>query len=97
MTDLSSRNRSLYLPKIDGTGKIDLREFEFLNDEPAFELLRKIIQGKKQFPLIPEVDPRMGETNQLSKKLARLAFRDQLVQEETGSKSLFFCLAFCRR
>lgn len=94
LTDLSSKNRSLYLPKLDGVGKIDLREFDFLNDDPAFEILRKIIQGKKRMPLIPEVDPRMGDTNQLSKNLSRLAFRDHLTQEETGDQSLFLAWPF---
>ncbi|WP_111670310.1 AAA domain-containing protein [Algoriphagus litoralis] len=94
LTDLSSRNRSLYLPKLDGTGKIDLREFEFLNGKPNFEILQSVIQGKKQIQLIAEVDPRMGETNQLSKQLARLAFRAQLAQEETGSQSLYLAWPF---
>jgi len=94
LTDLSTKNRSLYLPKLDGVGKIELREFDFLNNEPAFEILRKIIQGKKRISLIPEVDPRMGDTNQLSKKLARLASRDQLTQEETGDRSLFLTWPF---
>lgn len=94
LTDLSTKNRSLYLPKLDGAGKIELREFDFLNNEPSFEILRKIIQGKKRIPLIPEVDPRMGDTNQVSKKLARLAFRDQLTQEETGDHSLYLAWPF---
>jgi hypothetical protein len=94
LTDLSSKNRSLYLPKLDGVGKIDLRDFDFLTNEPAFEILRKIIQGKKRIQLIPEVDPRMADTNQLSKQLARLAFRDQLTQEETGDQSLFLAWPF---
>lgn len=94
LTDLSTKNRSLYLPKLDGVGKIELREFDFLNNDPAFEILRKIIQGKKSIPLIPEVDPRMGDTNQLSKKLARIASRDQLTQEETGDRSLFLAWPF---
>jgi hypothetical protein len=89
LTDLTSKNRSLYLPKLDGVGKIELRDFDYLSNEPAFEILRKIILGKKRIPLIPEVDPRMGDTNQLSKRLSRIAFRDQLTQEETGDKSLF--------
>lgn len=94
LTDLSTKNRSLYLPKLDGSGKIDLREFDFLTNEPAVENLRKIIQGKKRIPLIPEVDPRMGDINLLSKKLARLAFRNQLTEEETGDKSLFLAWPF---
>ncbi len=89
LTDLSSKNRSLYLPRLEGSGLVDVREFDFLNGEPAFEILRKLIQGKKQVHLIPEVDPRIGETNQLSKSLSRIAFRDQLTREETGDQSLF--------
>ena len=94
LTDLSSKNRSLYLPRLDGAGLIDVREFDFLNGEPAFEILRKLIQGKKQIPLIPEVDPRIGETNSLSKKLSRMLFRDQLTQEETGEQSLYLAWPF---
>lgn len=94
LTDLSSKNRSLYLAKLEGTGLIDVRNFDFLNGEPAFEIIRKLIQKKTQFPLIPEVDPRMGETNQLSKSLSRIAFQDQLTQEETGEQSLFLAWPF---
>ncbi|WP_026968469.1 AAA domain-containing protein [Algoriphagus terrigena] len=94
LTDLSSKNRSLYLPRLDGAGLIDVREFDFLNGEPAFEILRKLIQGKKQIPLIPEVDPRIGETNSLSKKLSRMYFRDQLTQEETGDQTLYLAWPF---
>lgn len=94
LTDLSSKNRSLYLSKLEGTGLVDVRNFDFLNGEPAFEILRKLIQGKKQFSLIPDVDPRIGETNQLSKSLSRIAFQDQLTQEETGDQSLYLAWPF---
>lgn len=94
LTDLSSRNKSLYLPKTEGNGVIDLQELDFLNGEPAFEILRKAILGKKKIPLIPELDPRMGEVNQLSKSLAKIAFRDQLTEEETGDQSLFLAWPF---
>ncbi|GAA0878642.1 hypothetical protein GCM10009119_16100 [Algoriphagus jejuensis] len=94
LTDLSSKNRSIYLPKLDGSGLIDVRDFDFLNGEPAFEILRKLIQGKKKIQLIPEVDPRIGETNQLSKRLSKIAFRDQLTREETGEESLYLAWPF---
>src|SRR5690606_17219110 len=94
LTDLSSKNRSLYLAKLEGTGWIDPRDFDFLNGDPAFEILRRLIQGKKQIALIPEVDPRMGETNQLSKALSKMAFKDQLIQEETGERSLYLAWPF---
>jgi hypothetical protein len=92
LTDLSSKNRSLYLSKLEGSGAIDVAEFDFLSGEPAFEILRKLIQGKKLQQLIPEADPRSGATNQLSRALSRQAFRDQLTREETGERSL--CLGW---
>lgn len=94
LIDLSSRNKSLYLPKSTGNGVIDLQELDFLNGEAAFEILRKAILGKKKIPLIPEVDPRLGEVNQLSKLLSKITFRDQLTQEETGDQSLFLAWPF---
>ena len=89
LTDLSSRNKSLYLPTAEGNAVIDLQELDFLNGEAAFEILRKAILGNKKIPLIPEVDPRLGEVNRISKTLSKIAFRDQLTQEETGDQSLF--------
>ena len=89
LTDLSTKNKSLYLPKVQGSGFIDLQEFDFLNGSPAFEILSKVIQEKKRIPLIPEVDPRLGAVNELAKQLSRIAFRDQLIQEETGEQSLY--------
>ncbi|SDD08391.1 Superfamily I DNA and/or RNA helicase [Algoriphagus faecimaris] len=94
LTDLSTKNRSLYLPKLEGYGMLDLRELDFLNGEPAFEILRKFISGKKKITIAPEIDPRSSEANQVSKALARLAFRDQLTQEETGDQSLYLAWLF---
>ena len=89
LTDLSTKNRSLYLPKLEGSGMIDLRDFDFLNGEPAFEILRKLIQRKQQIPLLPELDPRSGESNLFGKSLSRLMFRDEVMREETGERSLY--------
>lgn len=94
LTDLSSKNKSLYIPKTEGSGFIDLHEFDFLNGEPSFEILRKLIQKKKQIQLIPESDPRQAAVNTLSKVLSRLSFRDQLTQEETGDQSLYLSWFF---
>ncbi len=94
LTDLSSKNRSLYLPKLEGSGFVDIRGLDFLDGRPAFEIVRQVIQGKKEIPLIPEVDPRMGEANQLSKSLSRIAFRDQLTREETGDRGLYLAWPF---
>ncbi|SIN68632.1 AAA domain-containing protein [Algoriphagus halophilus] len=94
LTDLSSKNKSLYIPKVEGSGFLDLQEFDFLNGEPAFEIIRKAIQGKKSIFLIPIADPRQTSSNQLSKALSKLQFRDQLTQEETGEHTLAIAWLF---
>ena len=94
LTDLSTKNRSLYLPKLEGTGMLDVREFDFLSGEPSFEIIRKAIEGKKKITLSPDLDPRSGDANQVSKVLSRMAFRDQLTQEETGEQSLYLAWLF---
>ncbi|WP_297336936.1 AAA domain-containing protein [Algoriphagus sp.] len=94
LTDLTSRNRSLYLPKLEGYGMLDLRDFDFLIGEPAFEILRKSIEPQKKVKLAPDLDPRAAAANQVSKTLSRMAFRDQLTQEETGEQSLYLAWLF---
>ncbi|SFT92475.1 AAA domain-containing protein [Algoriphagus locisalis] len=89
LVDLSSKNRSLYLPKAEGFGVVDLKEVDFLNGENSFEIIKKAISSKKPITLLPESDPRLAGVNTLSKIFSRLSFRDQLTQEETGEKSLF--------
>ena len=82
------------MPRLSGFGMIDLQDFDFLTGAPAFELIRKLLQGKRQVSLIPELDPRSASSNRLSKSLSRLAFRDQLIQEETGEQSLYLAWLF---
>ncbi|EAZ80048.1 AAA domain-containing protein [Algoriphagus machipongonensis] len=88
LTDLSSKNKSLYLPKTLNSGLIDLQSLDFLNGEPAFSLIESLLSGKKKIAVIPTVDPRMALVNQLSKTLSRVEFRNQLTLEETGDHSL---------
>ncbi|MDX5340409.1 MAG: AAA domain-containing protein [Cyclobacteriaceae bacterium] len=94
LNDLSTKNRLLYLPRLEGFGLVDVLDFDFLTGYPAFEIIRQLIQGKREINLIPELDPRLGESNQLSKRLGRLAARDQLTQEETGEQSLYLTWLF---
>ncbi|MEP0712117.1 MAG: DUF4011 domain-containing protein, partial [Algoriphagus sp.] len=89
LIDLSSKNRSLYLPKTASFGVVDLKELDFLNGENSFGIISKAISSQKTIPLLPESDPRIASVNTLSKTFSRLSFRDQLTQEETGEQSLY--------
>ncbi|SNR97354.1 Superfamily I DNA and/or RNA helicase [Belliella buryatensis] len=94
LTDLSSRNRSLYLSKLHASQMIDLKSFDFLNHHPAFNYIKMLIEGKKSFPLIPISDPRDQHVNKASRDLNRILHQVQLTEEETGEKSLYLAYPF---
>ena len=94
LTDLSSRNRSLYLPKLHTSQMMDLKTLDFFNHHPAFDYIKMMIEGKKSFPLIPISDPRDQHVNKASKDLNRIIHQVQLTEEETGEKSLYLAYPF---
>ena len=89
LLDLSSRNRSLYLPRLIPNQMIDLNELDFLNHQPAFGLIEAILGKDKNISLIPLADPRDSKVNLLSQRLNRLVHLVKTAETETGEKSLF--------
>ncbi|TVP47713.1 MAG: DUF4011 domain-containing protein [Mongoliibacter sp.] len=89
LVDLSSRNRSLYLPRLPVSQMIDLKELDFLNGQADFEIIRELIGRKRNIPLIPSIDVRDANSNQLAIRLKRLSRLAEMAQEETGEKSLY--------
>ncbi len=67
---------------------LDLQDLDFLNGESSFEMIKKPMERKSAFVILPESDPRQAQTNLLSKSLSRLKFKSDLIEQETGSKSL---------
>lgn len=89
LTDLSSRNRLLYLPKLYSTQMIDLNKLDFLHNKVSFDYIRELIAGKKSISLLPISDPRDKDINQLSQNLKVVLNQIQLTEQETGEKSLY--------
>lgn len=89
LTDLSSRNRSLYLPKLYSTQMIDLNRLNFLQNKVSFDYIKDLIAGKKSISLIPISDPRDKDINSLSQNLKSILHQINLTEEETGEKSLY--------
>lgn len=89
LLDLSSRNRSIYLPRLVPSQMIDLNDFDFLNHQPAFGLLEALLGKDKNVTLIPFADPRDAKVNVLSQRLNRLEHLVKTAETETGEKSLF--------
>lgn len=89
LVDLSSRNRSLYLPKLAVSQMIDLKDVDFLNGQADFEIIRDLIGRKKSITLTPVIDVRSASSNKASLRLKRLAHLAETAEAETGEKSLF--------
>ena len=89
LINLSGNNRALVLRRLSTGLHLDLQAFDFINSQPAFELLRDIIAGKKSASLAPFADPRQTEVASLSRKLKEISRRAALLKEERGSEELF--------
>ncbi|MCL6257518.1 AAA domain-containing protein [Aquiflexum sp. TKW24L] len=89
LLDLSSRNRSIYLPRLIPSQMVDLNDLDFLNHQPAFEIVESLLAKEKKLTLIPFADPRDKQVNLLSQRLNRLEHFVKVAETETGEKSLF--------
>lgn len=89
LVDLSSNNRSIFLPKLIHQQMIDLKDFHFLNNHPSFFYITELLGRKRNIPLIQLNDARDKNVNQLSMRLRRLQQNVRFAEEETGEKSLF--------
>jgi hypothetical protein len=89
LVDLSSNNRSIFLPKIIASQMIDLKDFHFLNNHASFFYITELLGRKRNIPLIQVLDSRDQNVNQLSVRLKRLKQQVNFTIEETGEKSLF--------
>ncbi|SHN27307.1 Protein of unknown function [Cyclobacterium lianum] len=89
LVDLSSNNRSIFLPRVIQSQMIDLKDFHFLNNHPSFFYINELLGRKRNIPLIQELDSRDKNVNQLSTRLKRLQYHVRFAVEETGEKSLF--------
>ena len=95
LTNLSSNNRSIYLPRVGSDQFIDVHSLSQLNGEKSFSIIEALIAGKGK-TICPLVDSRMETSNEASKKIKRLHRTDQLIFEESGSKDLHIGWPFAR-
>jgi hypothetical protein len=88
LTNLSGRNRSLFLPRLYAEQFIDVHSFSFLKNKSSFHIVGNLIAGKGSL-LCAEVDSRMEANNIASKKLKVLQRTDRFLFEERGSRDLY--------
>ena len=94
LTNLTSRNRSIYLPKLLAQGFVDLNDLDFLNNEPAFSIVEQLIARKKEIFLCRVLDSRDEQNNNVSQKLKALWRFDRFVFEERGAKDMYVAWPF---
>ncbi|MBR9997984.1 MAG: hypothetical protein KFF73_03390, partial [Cyclobacteriaceae bacterium] len=88
LTNLSGNNRSLLMLRTVSEHFIDVHEFDFLQNEPSFQVIHQMIAGKSSIRLCAQVDPRDTKSNDVSRRLKKLQRIDKFIFEERGSKDL---------
>ena len=105
LTNLSSNNRSLYLPRLIGNQYLDVHQLDHLNSFSSFKIIEWLIAGGQHgleevnegsIPLCPVVDSRHAASNTVSRQLKKLARTEKFFYEEQGSKDLYVGWPFIR-
>ena len=75
---------------------LDVNEFDFLNNKPAFSIIEQLIARKKEIFLCRVLDSRDETNNNVSQKLRKIWRSDRFVFEERGAKDLCLAWPFAR-
>jgi superfamily I DNA and/or RNA helicase len=94
LTNLTTRNRSLLLLNPTLKHFIDLHSFNFVNKKASFSIVEHLISLKKSTVLCPHLDPRDGQSNDLSKHLKGIWRTDAMLRAESGSEDLYIGYPF---
>ncbi|MCC9137288.1 AAA domain-containing protein [Pontibacter silvestris] len=88
LLNLSSSNRALVLLRLSKELHLDVQELDFLDNQPAFNIIQKII-SKKKVTLCPYADSRYAPVTPISRRLRTIRRKAEMIFEERGSKELF--------
>ncbi len=96
LTNLSTRNKSLLLTSLSAEQFLDFHDTDFLLSKPSIEVLKQVISGKGRVPLCDVTDPRFEKSNEVSKRLRKIARTERFVEEERGSRDLYLGYPFIK-
>jgi len=96
LVNLTSNNKSLLLRKLLKGQQIDIHRFDFLQKEPSFSIIKRLIEGGKDIKLTPIADSRDEHVNNVSRDLTRLNRQNKFLFDEHGSKDLYVGWPFVR-
>jgi len=95
LTNLSGRNKSIFLPRLNADRFLDIQTLSQLNGEKAFSIVESLISGKSKV-ICPVLDPRMEDANLESARLKKIQRADHFIFEESGSRELHVGWPFVR-
>lgn len=93
---MGTGNRALLLLRLSREWHQDVEELDFLNGEPAFSVLEKLISGKQSISLCPYADSRYAPTAPVSRRLRYIKRKADMIFEERGSRELYVGWPFVR-
>ncbi|QNL22147.1 DUF4011 domain-containing protein [Hyphobacterium sp. CCMP332] len=88
LTNLSQRNRSLFLLRNTAYQDIDFHKIDALKKDEGLKVIEQLSKGKSYF-LTENIDPRVGKRNDISANLAKIQRRDNFIFRESGAKDLY--------
>ncbi|RIJ36881.1 AAA domain-containing protein [Pontibacter oryzae] len=89
LLNLGSGNRALVLLRLYRELHLDVEVLDFLNGKPAFEVLEKLLSGRKKISLSPYADSRQAPVAAASRRLRFIKRKADMLFEERGSKELY--------
>jgi len=96
LTNLTANNRSILLLRLLKEQFIDLHEFDFIENQPSFSIIRALIERRSKIKLCNQMDSRDEKTNLLSLRLKKLQRIERYILEERGAKDLYVGWPFIR-
>ena len=89
LTNLTASNRSLVLLRLFSNQFIDVHDFDFAVNKPSFDIIEALMGRKQVIKICTVNDPRDNVSNDLSKKVRKLARFEKFIFEEQGSRDLY--------
>ncbi len=94
LPNLSERNRSLNLLRLPNRQFVDIQDFDFLENRPAFSIIEDLIFRKKKILLCSDLDSRDKNANKTAFVLKNIERSNRIIQEESGAKNLLLGYPF---
>ncbi|AKD03253.1 AAA domain-containing protein [Pontibacter korlensis] len=89
LLNLGSSNRALVLLRLYRELHLDVEALDFVNGKPAFDVLGKLLSGKKKITLSPYADSRHAPVAAVSRRLRFIKRKAEMIFEERGSRELY--------